>query len=93
MPADDASPDAPAELLADTILVLGHKSPDTDSTASPLIWAWFLSHHGGSAEARLLGIPACWAGSLHPPGMALTGPAAQGQSAWQSPHLAGAAAV
>lgn len=56
MPAD-AAPSAPAHLLADTILVLGHKSPDTDSTASPLIWAWFLSHHGGSAEARILGTP------------------------------------
>lgn len=40
------------------ILVFGHKSPDTDSTASPLIWAWFLSHHEpGAAEARLLGTP------------------------------------
>jgi manganese-dependent inorganic pyrophosphatase len=41
----------------DTTLVFGHKSPDTDSTASPIIWAWFLSHHGGSAEARVLGTP------------------------------------
>ncbi|MBP1805716.1 manganese-dependent inorganic pyrophosphatase [Rubellimicrobium aerolatum] len=41
-----------------TTLVFGHKSPDTDSTASPLIWAWFLSHHEpGAAEARLLGTP------------------------------------
>ncbi len=40
-----------------TTLVFGHKSPDTDSTASPIIWAWFLSHHGGSAEARVLGTP------------------------------------
>jgi manganese-dependent inorganic pyrophosphatase len=41
-----------------TTLVFGHKSPDTDSTCSPLIWAWFLSHHEpGAAEARLLGTP------------------------------------
>lgn len=41
-----------------TTLVFGHKSPDTDSTASPIIWAWFLSHHQpGAAEARLLGTP------------------------------------
>jgi manganese-dependent inorganic pyrophosphatase len=40
-----------------TTLVFGHKSPDTDSTGSPLIWAWFLSHQGVPAEARLLGPP------------------------------------
>lgn len=41
-----------------TTLVLGHKSPDTDSTGSPLIWAWYLSHVKGiPAEARLLGEP------------------------------------
>ncbi|WP_210527039.1 manganese-dependent inorganic pyrophosphatase [Rubellimicrobium arenae] len=40
-----------------TTLVFGHKSPDTDSTASPLIWAWFLDHVGEPAEARLLGTP------------------------------------
>ena len=40
-----------------TTLVFGHKSPDTDSTASAIVWAWFLAHHGGSAEARLLGTP------------------------------------
>jgi manganese-dependent inorganic pyrophosphatase len=41
-----------------TTLVFGHKSPDTDSTCSPIIWAWFLSHHEpGAAEARLLGTP------------------------------------
>jgi manganese-dependent inorganic pyrophosphatase len=26
-----------------TIQVFGHKSPDTDSTGSPIIWAWYLS--------------------------------------------------
>lgn len=40
-----------------TTLVFGHKSPDTDSTASAIVWAWYLAHHGGSAEARLLGTP------------------------------------
>ncbi len=41
-----------------TTLVFGHKSPDTDSTGSPLIWAWYLSEvQGAPAEARLLGEP------------------------------------
>ncbi|NDU99937.1 manganese-dependent inorganic pyrophosphatase [Pseudoroseicyclus tamaricis] len=41
-----------------TTLVFGHKSPDTDSTGSPLIWAWYLSTHRDTpAEARLLGKP------------------------------------
>ena len=41
-----------------TIKVFGHKSPDTDSTGSPLIWAWYLSEvRGTPAEAKLLGSP------------------------------------
>ncbi|WP_424969641.1 manganese-dependent inorganic pyrophosphatase [Dinoroseobacter sp. S76] len=41
-----------------TIQVFGHKSPDTDSTGSPLIWAWYLSEIKGTpAEAVLLGTP------------------------------------
>ena len=41
-----------------TIKVFGHKSPDTDSTGSPLIWAWYLSEvRGTPAEAKLLGAP------------------------------------
>jgi manganese-dependent inorganic pyrophosphatase len=40
-----------------TTLVFGHKSPDTDSTGSPIIWAWYLSHMGTPAEPRLLGEP------------------------------------
>lgn len=41
-----------------TTLVFGHKSPDTDSTGSPLIWAWYLTEVKGTpAEARLLGEP------------------------------------
>ncbi|MBO9478806.1 manganese-dependent inorganic pyrophosphatase [Shimia sp. R11_0] len=41
-----------------TIQVFGHKSPDTDSTGSPIIWAWYLSEiKGTTAEAKLLGEP------------------------------------
>lgn len=41
-----------------TTLVFGHKSPDTDSTGSAIVWAWFLAHHApGAAEARVLGTP------------------------------------
>jgi len=39
-------------------LVFGHKSPDTDSTGSPIIWAWYLNEiRGEKAEAVLLGEP------------------------------------
>lgn len=41
-----------------TTLVFGHKSPDTDSTGSPILWAWYLNDvKGGDAEAVLLGEP------------------------------------
>ena len=41
-----------------TTLVFGHKSPDTDSTGSPIIWAWYLNEMRGiAAEAVLLGTP------------------------------------
>ena len=41
-----------------TTLVFGHKSPDTDSTGSPLIWAWYLSNvQNTPAKAVLLGEP------------------------------------
>ena len=41
-----------------TVQVFGHKSPDTDSTGSPLIWAWYLNEIKGTpAEAVLLGEP------------------------------------
>ena len=40
-----------------TTRVFGHKSPDTDSTGSPLIWEWFLNHTGFEAKAALLGTP------------------------------------
>ena len=40
-----------------TTLIFGHKSPDTDSTGSPLIWEWFLNHTGIESKAVLLGTP------------------------------------
>lgn len=40
------------------IQVFGHKAPDTDSTGSPIIWAWYLSEvRGTPARAVLLGEP------------------------------------
>jgi manganese-dependent inorganic pyrophosphatase len=39
-------------------LVFGHKSPDTDSTGSPIIWAWYMSNvQGVDAKPALLGEP------------------------------------
>ncbi|EAP77068.1 manganese-dependent inorganic pyrophosphatase [Roseovarius nubinhibens] len=41
-----------------TTLVFGHKSPDTDSTGSAILWAWYLNEiKGDKAEAALLGEP------------------------------------
>ncbi|MEI4262128.1 manganese-dependent inorganic pyrophosphatase [Roseovarius sp. D0-M9] len=41
-----------------TTLVFGHTSPDTDSTGSPIIWAWYLSEiKGEAAKPVLLGPP------------------------------------
>jgi manganese-dependent inorganic pyrophosphatase len=41
-----------------TIKVFGHKSPDTDSTGSPIIWAWYLTEVKGTpATPLLLGEP------------------------------------
>ncbi|MEM1431985.1 MAG: manganese-dependent inorganic pyrophosphatase [Pseudomonadota bacterium] len=41
-----------------TIQVFGHMAPDTDSTGSPIIWAWYLSEvQNTPAVARLLGEP------------------------------------
>ncbi|SFL12991.1 manganese-dependent inorganic pyrophosphatase [Shimia haliotis] len=41
-----------------TTQVFGHKSPDTDSTGSPIIWAWYLNEvKGTAAEPKLLGEP------------------------------------
>jgi manganese-dependent inorganic pyrophosphatase len=41
-----------------TIKVFGHKAPDTDSTGSAIVWAWYLNDiRGEAAEAVLLGEP------------------------------------
>ncbi|MEL6954210.1 MAG: manganese-dependent inorganic pyrophosphatase [Pseudomonadota bacterium] len=41
-----------------TTLVFGHLSPDTDTTGSAIIWAWYLNEIAGEqAEAVLLGEP------------------------------------
>ncbi|WP_136443006.1 manganese-dependent inorganic pyrophosphatase [Pacificoceanicola onchidii] len=41
-----------------TTQVFGHKSPDTDSTGSPIIWAWYLNEiKGEAAKPVLLGEP------------------------------------
>lgn len=41
-----------------TTLVFGHKSPDTDSTGSPIVWAWYLTYIKGiPAKPVLLGEP------------------------------------
>ena len=41
-----------------TTLVFGHKSPDTDSTGSPVVWAWYLNEVKGiPAKPVLLGEP------------------------------------
>ena len=41
-----------------TTFVFGHKSPDTDSTGSPIIWAWYLNQiKGVDAKPVLLGAP------------------------------------
>ena len=41
-----------------TIQVFGHKSPDTDSTGSAIVWAWYLNEVKGTpAKPVLLGEP------------------------------------
>ena len=48
-----------------TLQVFGHKAPDTDSTGSPIIWAWYLNEvKGEDAEAVLLGEPNTEAGFM-----------------------------
>lgn len=40
------------------IQVFGHKAPDTDATASAIIWSWYLSEiKGQAATPRVLGVP------------------------------------
>lgn len=41
-----------------TLQIFGHKSPDTDSTGSPIIWSWYLNDIKGiAATPALLGEP------------------------------------
>lgn len=40
-----------------SIKIFGHKSPDTDATASALVWAWYMNEKGIDATAYVLGIP------------------------------------
>src|SRR6056297_3382974 len=48
-----------------TTLVFGHKAPDTDSTGSPILWAWYLNEiKGEKAEPVLLGEPNTEAGFM-----------------------------
>lgn len=37
--------------------VFGHRSPDTDATASAIVWAWYLSQQGIEATPYVLGTP------------------------------------
>ncbi len=39
------------------IKVFGHKSPDTDTTCSAIVWAWYLNATGTEAKAYMLGDP------------------------------------
>jgi manganese-dependent inorganic pyrophosphatase len=39
------------------IKVFGHKSPDTDTTCSAIIWAWYLNETGTKATPYMLGEP------------------------------------
>jgi manganese-dependent inorganic pyrophosphatase len=36
------------------IKIFGHKAPDTDSTGSPIIWAWYLNEIKGTAATPVL---------------------------------------
>ncbi|WP_010520275.1 manganese-dependent inorganic pyrophosphatase [Aquimarina agarivorans] len=40
-----------------SVKIFGHKSPDTDATASALVWAWYLNNKGIDAKAYVLGTP------------------------------------
>ncbi len=41
-----------------TLQIFGHKSPDTDSTGSPIVWSWYLNEVKGiAAVPKLLGEP------------------------------------
>ncbi len=40
-----------------SVKIFGHKSPDTDATASALVWEWYLTAKGKKAKAYVLGTP------------------------------------
>ena len=40
-----------------SIKVFGHKSPDTDATASAIVWSWYLNIKGTKAIPYVLGTP------------------------------------
>ena len=40
-----------------SVKIFGHKSPDTDATASALVWAWYMNEKGTPAKAYVLGTP------------------------------------
>ena len=40
-----------------SVKIFGHRSPDTDATASALVWAWYLNKKGTDAKAYVLGTP------------------------------------
>lgn len=40
-----------------SIKVFGHQSPDTDATASAIVWSWYLNTKGKSATPYVLGAP------------------------------------
>ncbi|ANW95007.1 inorganic pyrophosphatase [Wenyingzhuangia fucanilytica] len=37
--------------------IFGHRSPDTDATASAIVWAWYLNQQGVEAKPYVLGTP------------------------------------
>jgi manganese-dependent inorganic pyrophosphatase len=43
--------------MSSTLKIFGHKSPDTDTTCSAIIWAWYLNATGQSAAPYMLGAP------------------------------------
>ena len=40
-----------------SIKIFGHKSPDTDATASAIVWSWYLNHKEIDAKPYVLGTP------------------------------------
>lgn len=40
-----------------SIKIFGHKSPDTDATASAIVWAWYMNYKNVAATPYVLGMP------------------------------------